>query len=124
MAEYIDREDALKIIESYSRACTEEGKVVAEAIKDIIAVITPTLDVVPREEVERTAVLDSYMLQYGTVKDQHGVIERIKQETAREIFACLEPSFAIGEFTGSDVFYAIRAEDYNRCKKKYTEDGK
>lgn len=92
---------------------------------DVIALIAeiPTLDVVHREEVDRLRhILNSYALQYGTVKDQQEVIDRIKQETAREIFEEIEPRFAIGEFTGSDVFYAIRAEDYNRCKKKYTED--
>ena len=53
MDEYINREDALKIIDSYSKACTEEGKIVADAIKDIIAVITPTADVVPKSEIEK-----------------------------------------------------------------------
>ena len=52
MDEYIKREDALKIIDSYSKACTEEGKVVADAIRDIIAVITPTADVVPKSELD------------------------------------------------------------------------
>jgi hypothetical protein len=51
MDEYINREDALKIIDSYSKACTEEGKIVADAIRDIIAVITPTADVAPKSEV-------------------------------------------------------------------------
>ena len=45
----------------------------------------------------------------------------VPREEVAKIFECLEPNFAIGEFTGSDVFYAIRVEDYNRCKKKYTE---
>ena len=52
MDEYIKREDALKIIDNYLKACTEEGKVVADAIRDIVAVITPTADVVPRSEVD------------------------------------------------------------------------
>ena len=53
MDEYIKREDALKIIENYSKAVTEEGKVVVDAIRDIIAVITPTANVVPKSEVDR-----------------------------------------------------------------------
>lgn len=49
---------------------------------------TPTADVVPRAEVERLEqILNSYALQYGTVKDQQEVIDKIKRETAREIFA-------------------------------------
>lgn len=53
MDEYIKREDALKIIDNYSKAVTEEGKVVVDAIRDIIAVITPTADVAPKSEVDR-----------------------------------------------------------------------
>lgn len=50
-----------------------------------------TLDVVSREELDRLRhILNSYALQYGTVKDQQAVIERIKAETAREIFAEIE----------------------------------
>ena len=58
MDEYINREDALKIIDSYSKACTEEGKIVADAIRDIIAVITPTADLVPKSEVAREVAYD------------------------------------------------------------------
>ena len=97
MSEYIDREALLKHLEE---TVPDNDWLVSQFNADwIYSFIESPLaaDVAPREEVER-----------------------IK----REIFECLEPSFAIGEFTGSDVFYAIRAEDYNRCKKKYTEDGK
>ena len=82
-----------------------------------------TADVVPREEVDRLRhSLDSYAIQYGTVKDQREAIDRIKAEVAAEIFAEIEPCHAIGDITGTDVYYAIRVEDYNKCKKKYTED--
>ena len=71
----------------------------------------PTEDVVPREEVDHLRhVLDSYALQYGTVKDQHAVIDRIKAETAREIFEEIEKWLPI-------IDYPIVAE----LKKKYTE---
>ena len=53
MARHIDAELALKIIDNYSKSVTEDGKVVVDAIKDIVAVITPTADVVPKREVER-----------------------------------------------------------------------
>lgn len=52
MDEYIKREDALKIIDNYSKAVTEEGMVVVDAIRDIVAIITPTADVVPKSELE------------------------------------------------------------------------
>ena len=93
--------DALMVVmqdSKYAVPCNDFQRGVNACADILITEIKhfPTLDdFVPREEVER-----------------------IK----REIFECLEPSFAIGEFTGSAVFFAIRAEDYNRCKNKYTED--
>ena len=48
-------------------------------------------EVVPREEVDRLrSVLDSYAIQYGTVKSQQKVIDRVKRETAMEIIATIE----------------------------------
>ena len=51
MARYIDVEDALKIIDSYAKTVTSDGKVVVDAIRDIVAIITPTADVVPKKEI-------------------------------------------------------------------------
>ena len=48
---YIDAEIALKIIDSYAKTVTADGKVVVDAIRDIVGVITPTADVVPKSEV-------------------------------------------------------------------------
>ncbi|MBO5934062.1 MAG: hypothetical protein J6Q94_01100 [Clostridia bacterium] len=42
---YIERETALKIIDNYANTVTEDGKVIVDAIRDIVAVITPTADV-------------------------------------------------------------------------------
>lgn len=40
-----------------------------------------------KAEIERLQhILDSYALQYGTVKDQHEVIDKAKTDVAREIF--------------------------------------
>lgn len=73
----------------------------------------PTLDVVPREDVDRLRhILNSYALQYGTVKDQKEVIDRIKQETAREIFEEI------------DILGTYNPTLYAELKKKYTEDWK
>lgn len=39
------------------------------------------------------SILDDYALQYGTVKDQHEVIDRVKRETAMEIFADIKKKY-------------------------------
>ena len=73
-------------------------------------------------DVERLdRICHSYALQYGTVTDQQKVIDKAKAEVAREIFEEIETSLMIESFHGSDVYYAIRAEDYLHYKKKYTE---
>ena len=46
---------------------------------------------------------------------------RKASEVAREIFDEIETSLVIGSAIGSEVYYAIRAEDYLHYKKKYTE---
>lgn len=43
---YIERETALQIIDNYAKTVSEDGKVVVDAIRDIVEVITPTADVV------------------------------------------------------------------------------
>lgn len=43
---YIEREAALQIIDNYAKTVSEDGKVVVNAIRDIVEVITPTADVV------------------------------------------------------------------------------
>lgn len=89
-------------------------------------------DVVSREEVDRLrSILDSYALQYGTVKDQHEVIDRLKRETAREIFGEIESILysAFVPVLRADLSIEgkkldglhIRVDDYNTIKKKYTE---
>jgi hypothetical protein len=44
MADIIERETALKIIDSYGRTLSEEGRVVYQAIRDIVAVICPSAE--------------------------------------------------------------------------------
>ncbi len=43
---YIEREVALQIIDNYAKAVSADAKVVVDAIRDIVGVITPTADVV------------------------------------------------------------------------------
>lgn len=80
---------------------------------------TPTADVVPRAEVERLEqILNSYALQYGTVKDQQEVIDKIKRETAMEMFEEIEKCWKYN-FDGITE-YEISKEDFDEFKKKYT----
>lgn len=94
----------------------------------------PTADAVPMAEVERLQhILDSYALQYGTVKDQREVMDRIKQETARKIFEEIENIVAADDIH-EDLEYEELLGAYaaiNRIKrkvleykKKYVEVGK
>lgn len=46
MARYIDADEALKIIDNYTKTITEDGKVVAKAIRDIVEIICPESEVV------------------------------------------------------------------------------
>lgn len=46
MARYVDRDIVLQIIDSYAKTVTEDGKVIVDAVRDIVSVITPTADVV------------------------------------------------------------------------------
>lgn len=45
MARYVDRDIVLQIIDSYAKTVTEDGKVVAKAIRDIVEIICPEADV-------------------------------------------------------------------------------
>ena len=93
-----------------------------------IALDKAIADVVPKSEVERLQhILDSYALQYGTVMDKHIVIEKAREEVAREIFEEIEnlitnecltarDSRDIEGYVKSSVHYGIA-----KLKKKYTE---
>lgn len=43
---YIERETALKIIDNYSKTVNADGKVIVEAVRDIVDTICPVADVV------------------------------------------------------------------------------
>ena len=89
----------------------------------------PTADVVPKSEVEKleneverlTNILNSYALQYGTVIDKHIVIERARDEVAREIFEEIEEikkEYASGDIDGNELYVRLYL-----LEKKYTEGG-
>ena len=73
----------------------------------------PPADVVPKSEVDRLQhILDSYALQYGTVMDKHIVIEKAREEVAREIIADMRE--LIKGYENIDIYL-------DRIEKKYTE---
>lgn len=142
MARYIDAETALKIIDNYAKTVTADGIVVVKAIRDIVEIITPTADVVPKSEVESIITLNSQL--EAQVFEQRKEIERLKKyntdvafkhyndgktELASEIFAEIEKIILDNTYpdfdrehkpvniwkakTGYDAFYEL--------KKKYTE---
>lgn len=92
----------------------------------------PDADVVPRAEIDRLKlelenealkrekleqILNSYALQYGTVKDQQEVIDKVKRETAKEIFAEIQEDCF-------DQFGYFEYEAFIKLKQKYTEGEK
>ena len=140
MDEYIKREDALKIIDNYSTAVTEDGKVVVDAIRDIVAVITPTADVAPKSEVDRLEYtllgvmhsvdkwLDGDELEQDEVnraitmrEKTLRIIENAKSEVAREIFEEIEKYWIYSD-TLPDCARLLDLDKIAELKKKYTED--
>jgi hypothetical protein len=75
MARYIDAETALKIIDNYAKTVTADGIVIVKAIRDIVEIITPTADVVPKNEVESIITLNSQL--EANVFEQRKEIERL-----------------------------------------------
>ena len=135
MDEYIKREDAFKIIDSYSKACTEEGKVIANAIRDIVGIITPSADVVPKSEVEELIRENESLAKTvneasSLIRKLRNKVEKSQDEIAREIFAELDNilyKFAYPSLTAIGTINVITAEgyhlhtrDYSELKKKYT----
>ena len=118
MARYIDAELALKIIDSYAKTVTADGKVVVDAIRDIVEVITPTADVVPKSEVFLASSDAIKMLiechGYALTHDAD-----IKKEVAREIFEEIEALFPTDK-----KFTTISQVTIKQLKKKYTEKPK
>ena len=49
---------------------------------------------------------------------------RRAEDVATEIFAEIETSLVIGGFVNGEKYIAIREDDYNHYKKKYTGEGK
>lgn len=111
MSRYIDADKLINKIFPIGMVHDGQYTINAKAIKIAIDK-TPTADVVPRagvdelakqhhdlivekdrlfDEVERLQhILDSYALQYGTVKDQQSVIVKVKSEMLSEFLRMVE----------------------------------
>ena len=136
MARYIDADALIDEMQDskYANPCNDFQRGVNASIDIQIVGIKhmPTADVVPRAEVDvikamlenealkserLTDILNSYALQYGTVRDRHEVIERIKREVAREIFEEIEQRLTQVAESGYIGYLDCLAE----LKKKYLE---
>ena len=143
MARYIDAELALKIIDSYAKTVTADGKVVVDAIRDIVEVITPTADVVPKSEVEelqaeaenlRNANADlalALLYECEPTKEHLSELEKaVREKVAREIFKEIEEVFrqhTEGGYYLNGAWFPERLDLYTgdavaELKKKYTEE--
>lgn len=75
-------------------------------------------------EVDRlTRIINSYFLQYGTVRDQQRVIDKAKADFAREIFAEIEA--CMKDFEDDDDGYILKKCEFEffmrEIRDKYTE---
>ena len=86
-----------------------------------------TADVAPMAEVERLErILNSYTLQYGTVRDQQKVIDEAKRDVLEELEGCI----AVHAYKSKSEDYADGMYDaiewvgskIDELKKKHTED--
>jgi hypothetical protein len=77
---------------------------------------------VDKDELVKALKYDRDQYRKGFEDGCKGATDRIKAEVAREIFEEIETSLSIENFKGSEVVYAIRAEDYLHYKKKYAEE--
>lgn len=124
MARYIDADKLIEKIFPIGLINDGNYTINAKAIKMAVDMM-PTSDVVPKSEVDKAeaeierlqTILESYALQYGTVRDQH----KVKSEIAREIFweikTCLEYEY-MSYLKAYDYTLLTRIEE---LENKYTE---
>ena len=79
----------------------------------------PLPDVVPKSKYD-LAVAE----REANVRGFTDELAKSKAEVTREIFAEIETSLVIGGFVNGEKYIAIREDDYNHYKKKYTGEGK
>lgn len=128
MPRYIDAETALKIIDNYAKTVTADGKVVVDAIRDIVGVITPTADVVPKSEVasEIFAEVNMQIIPYSTdiyIKGEELII--IPKSDYNAILTELEKKYTEGEDKPASEEKYFSPEDVRKMtnqevREKYT----
>lgn len=90
MPRYIEVQTALNIIDKYAKTVTENEKVIVDAVRDIVEIITPAANVVPKSEVENwKAEANRYQTWWSQSYDEFEVSEA-KTELAKEIFEEIE----------------------------------
>ena len=110
MARYIDADELLNKLPDDLPYKASVKRVLMQA---------PTAEVVAESEVERLKhILNSYALQYGTVTDQHEVIDKVKTEVATEIFEGIEQEIA--EALKSN-YRVLEEYDDGRCNEYILE---
>ena len=110
MARYIDADEALKIIDSYAKTVTADGKVVVDAIRDIVGVITPTADVAPRAEVAREIFEE--IEKYAELQiESLNIVEKVDLSGA-------------AFFGGGKQAFVLLLDRLAELKKKYMEEKK
>ena len=98
MPRYIEVQTALNIIDKYAKTVTENEKVIVDAVRDIVEIITPAADIVPKSEVEelRSKITELKKDRYQVLPDgrveliPRTDIEKIKAKVVREIFEEVE----------------------------------
>ena len=98
MPRYIEVQTALNIIDKYAKTVTENEKVIIDAVRDIVEIITPAADVVPKSEVEtlQSKIIELKKDRYQVLPDgrieliPRTDIDKIKNEAAAEIFEKVE----------------------------------
>ena len=122
MAQYYERETLLKAI---CRGCNEEFSDAPCEPSECLLLreiqILPTADVVPKSEVEALLKENArWLMEYANQRAEvNSIIEKAKQEVAREIFEEFERLMENNEvyFCQTDEM----REEFAKLKKKYTE---
>ena len=120
MQRYIEVQTALNIIDKYAKTVTENEKVIVDAVRDIVEIITPAAGVVPKSEVERLE--NTYNRAIRKIDNKTiATIRNAKQEVAREIFEEIEKICADFPLYGNQDTLILSERDFAELKKKYTD---
>ena len=105
MSRYIDAEIALKTIDNYAKTVSTDGKVIVDAIRDIVGVITPTADVV--EVRHELGVGDFCLYGFADGNKSLAIVEIVKILDDTEGIAELKFHKVIKDNTGNGFFHYL-----------------